>query len=72
LAHALARHGITGIYTATAAKCAVISITADLTIWTNGHQLWSTHHGQRHTWSATDIETAAARIAVLVRPTWAS
>ena len=65
LARALARHGITGVYTATAAKFAVISVTADVTIWTNGHQLWCTHHGQPHTWPATDTETTAARIAAL-------
>lgn len=72
LANALASHGITGIYTATAARCAVISVTADLTIWTNGHQLWCTHHGQHHTWPATDTETAAARITSLARSACAS
>ena len=35
LARALARHGITGIYTAAAEKFAVISVTAGLTVWTN-------------------------------------
>ena len=67
LTRALARHGITGIYTATAEKFAVISVTAGLTVWTNGRQLWCTHHGQRHTWAATDTETAAARLAALAR-----
>jgi hypothetical protein len=65
---ALARHGITGIYTAAAEKLAVISVTAGLTVWTNGHQLWCTHDGQRHTWPATDTDTAATRLAALARP----
>ena len=64
----LARHGITGIYTAAAEKFAVISATADLTVWTNGLLLWCTHKGQRHTWPAADTETAATRLAVLARP----
>ena len=34
----LARHGITGIYTASAEKFAVISVTAALTVWTNGRR----------------------------------
>jgi hypothetical protein len=65
---ALTRQGITGIYTATATKLAVISVTAELTVWTNGHQVWCTHHGQRLTWPAADIETAATRIAALAHP----
>ena len=68
LSAALARHGITGIYTAAAEKFAVISVTADLTAWTNGHQIWCTHDGQRRTWPATDIEAAAASLAALARP----
>ena len=68
LIHALTSHGITSIYTAAAAKLAVISVTADLTVWTDGHQVWCTHHGQRLTWPAADIETAATRIAALTCP----
>ncbi len=68
LTAALARHGITGIYTATAEKFAIISVTAALTVWTNGRQIWCTHDGQRHTWAATDIEAAAIRLAALARP----
>jgi hypothetical protein len=68
LARSLISHGITGIYTATDDKCALISVTADLTIWTNGRQFRCTHHGQRHTWPAADPETAAARISDLMRP----
>jgi len=67
LARQLAALGITGIYTATTYKFAVISVTADLTVWTNGQQLWSTCHGQRHTWSAVDMDAAAAGIAALTR-----
>lgn len=68
LSRALASHGITGIYTAASAKLAVISVTVDLTVWTNGHQFWCTHHGQRLTWPAADLEDAAARLAALTRP----
>ncbi len=68
LAGALARHGITGIYTASAEKFAVISVTATLTIWTNGRHIWYTRDGQRRTWPATDIEAAATRLATLARP----
>jgi hypothetical protein len=68
LARRLAGHGITGIYTATTYKFALISVTAGLTVWTNGHQLWCTRHGQRHAWPAADLAAAAARIAALARP----
>lgn len=68
LTRALTREGITSIYTATAAKFAVISVTADLTIWTNGNQYWCTHHGQRLIWPAANLETAATRIAALAHP----
>jgi hypothetical protein len=64
----LAAHGLTGIYTAATARFAVVSVTAGLTVWTNGHQLWYTQAGQRRTWPATDIATAAAQIAALARP----
>jgi hypothetical protein len=72
LTRELARHGITGIYTATAEKVTVISVTAALTVWTNGRQLWCTHDGNRHTWPAADIQTAALRIAALADPASAS
>lgn len=72
VAAALARHlaarGITGIYTATTYEFAVISVTADLTVWTNGQQLWCNRHGQRHTWPASDLAAAAVGIAALARP----
>jgi hypothetical protein len=61
----LARHGVTGICTASTAKCAVVSITADLTVWTDGHLLWCIHCGQRRTWPAAHAEAAAARLAIL-------
>jgi hypothetical protein len=68
LARQLTRAGITGIYTATTAKFAVISVTAGLTVWTNGHQLWCTRQGQHRTWPAADLAAAAAGIAALARP----
>ncbi len=72
LTRALARHGVTGIYTAAAEKFAVISVTADLTVWTDGHLLWCTLDGQRRTWPAADTETAAIRLSALARPTGGS
>ena len=72
LTRALARHGVTGIYIASAEKFAVISVTTDLTVWTNGHQLWCTLDGERHTWPAADTETAAIRLATLARPAGSS
>ncbi len=68
LTRALARHGITGIYTAAAEKFALISVAVGLTAWTNGHQIWCTHDGQRRTWPATDIEAAVTGLAALTRP----
>jgi hypothetical protein len=43
----LAWQGLTHIYVAACSVIAVISVTAGLTAWTNGHQLWITHAGQR-------------------------
>ena len=68
LARALTARGITGIITAATQKTAVISVTADLTTWTDGTQLWCTISCQRRTWPATDTEAAAADIAALARP----
>ena len=68
LTRALTARGITGIITAATQKFAVISVTADLTIWTDGTRLWCTVAGQRRTWPATDIEAAATGIAALARP----
>jgi hypothetical protein len=64
----LAGHGLTRIYTAACQVIAVISVTAGLTAWTNGRQLWITHGGQRETWPAARTQAAAARLADLARP----
>jgi len=68
LACHLAAHAITGIYTATTAKFAVISVTAGLTVRTDGRLLWATCAGQHHTWPAADIHAAAAAVAALAGP----
>ncbi len=65
LAALLARHGLTRTYTAARPGIAVISVTAGLTAWTNGRQLWVTHNGQRETWPAADTSAAAARLPAL-------
>jgi len=67
LTRALTARGITGIYTATAARVGLISVTAALTIWTNGRQIWCTHAGQHYRWPAADIEAAASDLAALAR-----
>jgi len=67
LVRELARLGVAGIYTAAADRFAVISVTAELTVWTNGRQVWCTHQGQRLTWPAADIATAATALAALAR-----
>lgn len=68
LARALTARGITGVLTAAAQKFAVISVTADLTVWTDGTQFWCTAGGQRRTWPATDTEAAATGIIALASP----
>lgn len=68
LAQALAARGITGVYTTTDARVGLVSVTASLTVWTNGHRIWCTCAGQQHAWSAGDIEAAATSLAALARP----
>jgi hypothetical protein len=68
LARALSARGLTGIYTATAARFGLVSVTAAVTAWTNGHQVWCTHAGQHYAWPAADIDAAAAALALLARP----
>lgn len=67
VARLLARHGLTRIYTAACHLYAVISVTAGLTIWTNGRQLWWDRPGQPGTWPADDPE-GAAHLAGLAAP----
>jgi hypothetical protein len=67
LARALTARGLTGIYTATAARVGLVSGTASVTAWTNGHQIWCTHAGQHYRWAAADIEAAASALAALAR-----
>jgi hypothetical protein len=68
LIHQLAQHGITGVYTASTDNFAVISVAADLTVWTNGRQLWCTYRDQRYTWLAANVAAAAIEIATLAHP----
>jgi hypothetical protein len=68
LTRALTARGLTGIYTATAARFALVSVTAEVTAWTNGARIWCTRAGQQHTWPAAGIETAATALAALARP----
>jgi hypothetical protein len=68
LAAQLSLHGITNIYSAATIKVAVISVTASLTVWTDGRRMWCVVDGQRHSWPAADLEAASASIAALARP----
>ena len=68
LAQALTARGITGIYTAAADRVALVSVTAAVTAWTNGHQIWCTRAGQPYTWAAADTEAAASALAALAQP----
>jgi hypothetical protein len=68
LARRLAGQGVDRMYTAASGPFGVVSVTAELTAWTNGQVIWCTVRGQRYTWAAADIETAAARIAGLAGP----
>jgi hypothetical protein len=68
LARALTSRGLTGIYTAAADRVGLVSVTAAVTAWTNGHQIWCTHAGQPYTWAAADIEAAASALAALAQP----
>jgi hypothetical protein len=68
LTRALAARGITGVYTATAARVAVVSVTAGVTAWANDHRIWCTCAGQHYAWPAADIEAAAVALAALARP----
>ncbi len=68
LARALAARGLTGIYTATAARVGLVSVTAAVTAWTNGHQIWCTCAGQQYRWPAAEIEAAASALTALARP----
>src|SRR5260370_38562599 len=49
LAGLLAARGLTRVYTAACELFAVISVTAGLTAWTNGRQLWVTYGGEPET-----------------------
>jgi hypothetical protein len=68
LTRALTAHGIVGIYTAAAHRFGLISVTATVTAWTNGHQIWCSSTGQHYTWPAADIDSAATALAALARP----
>src|SRR6516162_3789348 len=62
LAGFLARYGLR-VYTADCQMLAVISVTAGLTVWTNGRVLWWHHAGCTTAWPAADPGGAAARLA---------
>jgi hypothetical protein len=68
LTRQLARLGVTGVYTASCDRYAVISVNASLTVWTDGRLLWCIRGGQRQSWPAADTERAASHLAASPPP----
>ena len=68
LAGLLTARGLTRVYTAACELFAVTSVTAGLTVWTNGLVLWWDHGGQRQSWPAADTERAAGHLAAAAGP----
>jgi hypothetical protein len=57
--------GITRIYGAACIAVGVLSVTYELTVWTDGRRLWWHRHGEQTTWPATDPDGAARILAPL-------
>jgi hypothetical protein len=72
LARALEARGVAGVYTANAARVGLVSVTAAVTAWTNGYQIWCDCAGRHYAWPAHDIEAAAAALTGLAYPTFGS
>jgi hypothetical protein len=61
----LRQRGMTRVYSATCAVFGVISVTSDLTVWTNGRVLLWRFNGMPDAYPAADLEAAAERLATL-------
>jgi hypothetical protein len=63
----LRTHGLDHLYWSASTLLAVISISHDLTVWTDGQHLTWTCNGTRTTLPARDTHTAAEHLAHLAR-----
>ncbi len=61
----LRQRGVTRIYSAACGVFGVISVTTDLTVWTNGRVLLWHFNGVPDACPAAEVEAAAARLAAL-------
>jgi len=68
LARALTARGLSGIYIAADVRVGLVSVTATVTAWTDGRQIWCNCGGRHYAWPAAGIDTAASALAALARP----
>jgi hypothetical protein len=61
-----------GVYGAACAVFGVISVTTDLTVWTNGRVLLWNFNGVPDAYPTADVEAAAERLAMLAVQTSSS
>jgi hypothetical protein len=61
----LRQRGIRRVYTAACAVFGVVSVSTDLTVWTNGRVLLWHFNGVPDTCPAAEVEVAAERLAML-------
>jgi hypothetical protein len=61
----LRQRGIRRIYSAACAVFGVVSVSTDLTVWTNGRVLLWHYDGVSDAYPAADVEGAAERLATL-------
>ena len=65
----LRQRGIRRVYSAACTVFGVVSVSADLTVWTNGRTLLWHHDGVPDACPAADVEGAAERLATLAART---
>ena len=68
LADMLRQHGIEHVYSAVYPTVGVISVTPDLTVWTDGRTLRWSRDGTPDDCPAADLQAAAERLATLADP----
>jgi hypothetical protein len=61
----LRQRGIRRVYTAACAVFGVVSVSTDLTVWTNGRVLLWHFNGVHDACPAAEVEVAAERLAML-------
>jgi hypothetical protein len=68
----LRQRGIQRVYTAACAVFGVVSVSTDLTVWTNGRVLQWHFNGVPDACPAAEVEVAAERLAMLAVRTGSS